>query len=51
MPSNREAAEDEARYLIMVESDEKAPQHRVDLPQLMAAFAQAIHQAETTWKS
>ncbi|QIL74567.1 ABC transporter ATP-binding protein [Hymenobacter sp. HDW8] len=51
VPSNREAAEDEARYLIMVESDEKAPQYRIDLPQLMAAFAQAIHQAETTWKS
>ncbi|WP_234997526.1 ABC transporter ATP-binding protein [Hymenobacter roseosalivarius] len=47
----QQVADASARYLIIVESDENAPRYRVALPELMAAFAHAIHHAETVWKS
>ncbi|GAB2479718.1 hypothetical protein GCM10011375_16890 [Hymenobacter qilianensis] len=50
-PTDQQPANDSIRHVIITESDENAPQRRVTLPELMAAFAQAIHQAETAWKS
>jgi osmoprotectant transport system ATP-binding protein len=38
------------RYLFLTDSDENGSQRCITLPELMAAFAQAIHQAEIAWK-
>jgi osmoprotectant transport system ATP-binding protein len=38
------------RRLFITDSVEKAPQYHLTLPELMSAFAQAIHHAETAWK-
>ncbi|WP_261990375.1 ABC transporter ATP-binding protein [Hymenobacter sp. BT188] len=50
-PTDQQQANDSVHHVLIAESDKKAPQRQVTLPELMAAFAQAIHQAETAWKS
>jgi osmoprotectant transport system ATP-binding protein len=46
LPLNRPA-----RHLLVRGANENAPPRRVTLPELMTAFAHAIRQAETPWKS
>lgn len=41
---------DPTRYLFIQDAAENAPPYRLTLPELMGAFAHAIHQAQTAWK-